>query len=38
MFGRVTLPLARRGIITGLMLTYARSVSEFGAVVILVYA
>ena len=36
-FGRVTLPLARHGILTGLMLTYARSISEFGAVVILAY-
>ncbi|HUX40198.1 MAG TPA: ABC transporter permease [Rectinemataceae bacterium] len=34
---KVTLPLARRGILTGLMLTYARSISEFGAVVILAY-
>lgn len=33
----VTLPLAWRGILTGLTLTYARSISEFGAVVILVY-
>jgi molybdate/tungstate transport system permease protein len=36
-FVRVTLPLARPGILTGLMLTYARSISEFGAVVILAY-
>lgn len=36
-FFRVTLPLARRGIMTGVTLTYARSISEFGAVVILVY-
>lgn len=36
-FARITLPLARRSIITGLTLTYARSISEFGAVVILVY-
>ncbi|MCL5950602.1 MAG: ABC transporter permease [Chloroflexi bacterium] len=36
-FGRVTLPLAWRGIVTGLMLTYARSISEFGAVIILTY-
>jgi molybdate/tungstate transport system permease protein len=36
-FSCVTLPLARRGIITGLMLTYARSISEFGAVIILSY-
>ena len=36
-FGRVTLPLARRGILTGLLLTFARSISEFGAVIILAY-
>jgi molybdate/tungstate transport system permease protein len=36
-FTRVTLPLARRGILTGLTLTYARSISEFGAVIILAY-
>lgn len=34
---RVTLPLAWRGIMTGLTLTFARAISEFGAVVILVY-
>jgi molybdate/tungstate transport system permease protein len=34
---KVTLPLAWRGIATGLTLTFARSISEFGAVVILVY-
>lgn len=34
---RVTLPLAWRGIATGLTLSFARSISEFGAVVILVY-
>ena len=34
---RVTLPLARRSIMTGVTLTYARSISEFGAVVILAY-
>ena len=33
----VTLPLAWRGILTGLTLSYARSISEFGAVAILVY-
>ncbi len=33
----VTLPLSWRGIMTGVTLTYARSISEFGAVVILVY-
>jgi len=36
-FFEITLPLARRGIMTGVTLTYARSISEFGAVVILVY-
>lgn len=33
----ITLPLARRGIITGLTLSYARAISEFGAVIILAY-
>ena len=33
----VSLPLARRSIMTGLTLTYARALSEFGAVVVLVY-
>ncbi len=36
-FWRITLPLARRSILTGVTLTCARSISEFGAVVILVY-
>lgn len=36
-FFRITLPLARRSIMTGVTLTYARSISEFGAVVILAY-
>ncbi len=36
-FLRITLPLARNSIMTGVTLTYARSISEFGAVVILVY-
>jgi molybdate/tungstate transport system permease protein len=36
-FLRITLPLARHSIMTGVTLTYARSISEFGAVVILVY-
>jgi molybdate/tungstate transport system permease protein len=36
-FWRITLPLARRSIVTGITLTYARSISEFGAVIILVY-
>jgi molybdate/tungstate transport system permease protein len=36
-FARITLPLAWHSIMTGVTLTYARSISEFGAVVILVY-
>jgi molybdate/tungstate transport system permease protein len=36
-FVRITLPLARHSILTGVTLTFARSISEFGAVVILVY-
>ena len=36
-FFRVTLPLGARGILTGLALTFARSVSEFGAVIVLTY-
>jgi molybdate/tungstate transport system permease protein len=36
-FLHITLPLARRSIMTGVTLTYARSISEFGAVIILVY-
>lgn len=36
-FFRVTLPLAGRGILTGLALTFARSISEFGAVIVLTY-
>ncbi len=36
-FRRVTLPLAARGVATGAVLVYARSISEFGAVVILAY-
>jgi len=36
-FRRVTLPLAARGVLTGAVLAYARSISEFGAVVILAY-
>jgi molybdate/tungstate transport system permease protein len=36
-FARVTLPLARRGILTGLTLTFARSISEYGAVIVLTY-
>jgi molybdate/tungstate transport system permease protein len=36
-FARVTLPLAWRGIVAGMTLTFARAISEFGAVVILAY-
>ncbi|HWE32575.1 MAG TPA: ABC transporter permease [Solirubrobacteraceae bacterium] len=36
-FRRVTLPLARRAVLTGAVLVYARSISEFGAVVIIAY-
>jgi molybdate/tungstate transport system permease protein len=36
-FLRVSLPLAWRGVLTGTVLVYARSISEFGAVVILAY-
>jgi molybdate/tungstate transport system permease protein len=36
-FFRITLPLARREIAIGLTLTFARSISEFGAMVILAY-
>jgi len=34
---RVTLPLARRGLLAGAVVTWARAVSEFGAVVVLAY-
>ncbi len=37
LFRHVTLPLALRGILTGCVLTWARAVSEFGAVIILAY-
>ncbi|HUW39051.1 MAG TPA: ABC transporter permease [Rhodocyclaceae bacterium] len=33
----VSLPLAARGILTGLTLTFARSISEFGSVIVLTY-
>lgn len=36
-FMRIGLPLAWRGVLTGTVLVYARSISEFGAVVILAY-
>lgn len=36
-FARVTLPLALRGILSGMVMMWARGISEFGAVVILAY-
>jgi molybdate/tungstate transport system permease protein len=36
-FRRVTMPLAARGILAGAILAWARSVSEFGSIVILTY-
>jgi molybdate/tungstate transport system permease protein len=36
-FWQVSVPLAWRGVLTGTVLVYARSISEFGAVVILAY-
>jgi len=36
-FTLVTLPLARRGIVAGALLMWARGISEFGAVVLLAY-
>jgi molybdate/tungstate transport system permease protein len=36
-FRRITLPLASRGILAGSILAWARSVSEFGSIVILTY-
>jgi molybdate/tungstate transport system permease protein len=36
-FWRVSLPLAWRGVVGGMMMMCARGVSEFGAVVILAY-
>lgn len=36
-FRRVTLPLAGRGVLAGAILAWARSVSEFGSIVILTY-
>ncbi len=36
-FRHITLPLASRGILTGCVLTWARSISEFGAVILLAY-
>ena len=34
---RVTLPLARRGLLSAAVVTWARAVSEFGAIVVLTY-
>jgi molybdate/tungstate transport system permease protein len=36
-FGLVTLPLAWRGVLSGMLMMWARGISEFGAVVILAY-
>jgi len=36
-FRRVTLPLARRGLLASAVIMWARAVSEFGAIVILTY-
>ncbi len=36
-WAKISLPLARRSILTGLTLTFARAISEFGAVMILAY-
>lgn len=36
-FRRVTLPLAKRGVVTGGVLAWARGVSEFGAVAVVAY-
>ncbi len=36
-FRRITLPMGLRGVLTGAVLVYARSISEFGAVVIIAY-
>ena len=37
-FLRVTLPLAKRGVLTGGVLAWARAVSEFGAVAVVAYS
>ncbi|NLX84464.1 MAG: ABC transporter permease [Synergistaceae bacterium] len=36
-FFRISLPLARKGIVSGLIMSWARGVSEFGAVVMMAY-
>ena len=33
-FWRVSLPLASRGIVTGMILAWARAISEFGAIIL----
>jgi len=37
LFWRVSLPLARRGIVAGLILAWMRALGEFGATVVLAY-
>lgn len=36
-FFTITLPLAKKGIISGMIMTWARAIGEFGAVIILAY-
>ncbi len=36
-FFRITLPLAKKGLMSGLIMSWARGVSEFGAIVIIAY-
>lgn len=36
-FWKISMPLAVRGILSGIVLTYARSIAEFGAVIVLAY-
>ncbi|WP_434072880.1 ABC transporter permease [Moorella naiadis (nom. illeg.)] len=36
-FWQISLPLALRGILSGVVLTYARAIAEFGAVIVLAY-
>lgn len=36
-FWYISLPLALRGILSGIVLTYARAIAEFGAVIVLAY-
>jgi molybdate/tungstate transport system permease protein len=37
LFWRISLPLARRGILAGLILTWVRALGEFGATIVLAY-